>query len=259
MKVLITGANGYIGKSLSESLKHKHNITALTREECDLSNSYSVNSYFSNKWFDAVLHCAATIGGRLIKNDWSAVDSNLMIYYNLLSNQNHFNKFINFGSGAELYFKNTPYGYSKDVIRSSILHKKNFYNLRIFACFDQNELNSRFIKRSILNYINKNPIEIYENKKMDFFFMQDLISVVEYYLTEADLLKEINCVYKEKYFLHQIADIINKLNNYKVPIIYQNIESQDYIGEYNFSIPSIGLEKGIEFVYDKLYNLKKHE
>jgi len=255
MKVLITGANGYIGKSLSCALKNKYNITSITREDCDLSNSYLVNSYFSNKWFDAVLHCAA-IGGSRLKNDsWDVFDTNLRIYYNLLSNKNHFNKFINFGSGAELYFNNKPYGHSKDCIRKSIALKEDFYNLRIFACFDQNELNTRFIKHSISSYINKNPIQVYKNKEMDFLFMQDLISIVDFYLKEANPPKEINCVYQKKYSLLQISNIINELNNYKVPIICEEFSDEDYIGEYNFPFSNIGLEKGIKFVYDKLYNL----
>ena len=39
MKILITGANGYIGKSLTNALKDEHEITPLTRQTVDLSIS----------------------------------------------------------------------------------------------------------------------------------------------------------------------------------------------------------------------------
>ena len=44
------------------------------------------------------------------------------------------------------------------MIRQSILEKENFYNLRIFAVFDENEWDTRFIKTNIRHYINKKPI-----------------------------------------------------------------------------------------------------
>ena len=34
MKILITGANGYIGKSLTNALNNEHEITPLTSPNC---------------------------------------------------------------------------------------------------------------------------------------------------------------------------------------------------------------------------------
>jgi dTDP-4-dehydrorhamnose reductase len=62
MKILITGANGYVGKSLYAALKDKYKITTLTRKELDLNNSSQVNDFFKNKYFDVVLHCAVKGG-----------------------------------------------------------------------------------------------------------------------------------------------------------------------------------------------------
>ena len=44
MKILITGGNGYIAKGLYNNLKSIHDITLITREECELTNFHSVNS-----------------------------------------------------------------------------------------------------------------------------------------------------------------------------------------------------------------------
>ena len=255
MKILITGANGYIGKSLYNALKDKYNVTIITRNECDLIDSLVVDSYFLNKWFDVIIHCATSGAVNPRKIDWDIMDNNLKIYYNLLKNKNHFNKLINLGSGAEIYIPDTPYGLSKKVISNSILNKDNFYNLRIFGVFDENELDTRFIKTNIKRYINKEAIQIHEVKFMDFFYMQDLIKVVEYYINEGNPPKEFDCVYSEtSYTLFGLAHLITKLDNYEVDIINQGKNGDDYISKYRTILPIefIGLEQGIKEVYNKL-------
>jgi dTDP-4-dehydrorhamnose reductase len=255
MKVLITGANGYVGKSLYETLKNKYDVITITRNECNLTNSQEVDLYFLNNWFDVVIHCAMKGGSRLYQDDWDVMDDNLLMYYNLSKQQPHFKKFIHFGSGAEMYNQNNPYGLSKHVIRQSILNKDNFYNLRIFGVFDENELDTRFIKSNIKRYINKEAIQIHEVKFMDFFYMQDLIKVVEYYINEENPPKEFDCVYSEtSYTLFGLAHLITKLDNYEVDIINQGKNGDDYISKCRTILPIefIGLKQGIIETYNKL-------
>jgi nucleoside-diphosphate-sugar epimerase len=88
MKILITGANGYVGRSLHNALKDKYEVTTPTRKEVDLTDSRQIEYFFRNAYFDVVLHCAIKGGSRLQKDDWSVMDDNLSIYYNLLKNNN---------------------------------------------------------------------------------------------------------------------------------------------------------------------------
>jgi nucleoside-diphosphate-sugar epimerase len=256
MKILITGINGYIGKSLYSALKDKYEITTITKNDCDLTNPSKVNLYFSDKWFDVIIHCAVKGGSRLTPDTWNVTDTNISMYYNLLNCKNKFGKLIHFGSGAELYMNDQPYGFSKHVIRQSILHQNNFYNLRIFAVFDENELNTRFIKTNIKNYINKVPIKIYQDKKMDFIYMPDLIKIVEYYIIENNPPKEINCNYIDTFSLKEIADIINNLDYHKVKIeLDQKNFGDNYSGNYiDLKIKFTHLKQGIKEVYNKLLN-----
>ena len=253
MKILITGANGYVGRSLHNALKDKYEVTTPTRKEVDLTDSRQIEYFFRNTYFDVVLHCAIKGGSRLQQDDWSVMDDNLSIYYNLLKQQSHFKKFIHFGSGAEIYSQDSPYGLSKYVIRQSILNKDNFYNLRIFGAFDENELDTRFIKANIKRYINKEPIVIHQNKYMDFIYMPDLIKIVEYYINNGGP-KELDCNYNKFYSLENIANIINSLNDYKVEVkIIEDDWDKMYNGTfYNLSLNFTGLEQGIKEVYNKL-------
>jgi len=253
MKILITGSNGYIGKSLYNKLYKKYDITTLSRKDLDLTCFNSVNNFFENRYFDIILHCAVEGGNRLKHDTYDVLDNNLKMYYNLISHKNKFKKFIHFGSGAELFAQNTPYGLSKHVIKESILEKNNFYNLRIFAVFDENELDSRFIKSNIKRYINKESIIIHDDKFMDFFYMEDLILLVEKYINNDNLNKEIECIYNNPYKLSDIANFINNLEEYKVDIIIENNNSKNYIGEYNnLEMEYYGLVEGIKKVYNFL-------
>jgi GDP-L-fucose synthase len=256
MRILITGANGYIGKSLRNALREKHYVTTITRNSFDLTNSVALSKFFqSHHHFDVVLHCAVAGAGNPRDTNWDIMDNNLKMYYNLLQNKVHFTKLIHFGSGAETYLPSTPYGYSKKVIAKSILNQDNFYNIKIFGVFDENELDTRFIKANILRYIKKEPIQIHQNKYMDFFYMQDLISVVEYYIGERQPPKEFDCVYEEgSPTLTQLATMINELDNHKVKIFVGDPDGDSYTSKYRSQLPYgfIGLEEGIKQVYNKL-------
>ena len=222
MKICVTGANGYIGKSLISGLNKKYSITAIARNNFDITDLKQTIEWFSNKKFDVVIHTAITGGSRLKEDNSDVLEINLRMHYNLLANSDKFDKFISFGSGAEIFNPNTPYGLSKKVIANSINQTLNWYNLKIFAVFDENELNTRFIKANLLHYIKKEPIIIHNNKQMDFFYMKDLISLVEYYIQNSNLPKTVDCSYKEKHTLMDIANYINTLSDYKVPIIVED-------------------------------------
>lgn len=254
MNILITGGNGYIAQSLYTALKDMHSITLVNRSTFDVTNQRQVNEWFTDKYFDVVIHTAISGGSRLKKETVTVLDQNLQMYYNLLNNRDHYGKFITFGSGAELYSQNTFYGLSKHIIRTSLLDKDDFYNIRIFAVFDEHELDTRFIKANLLRYIKKEPMQIFQNKKMDFFYMKDLVQIVRQYIEQKDLPREIDCSYEQTYYLSKIADFINTLGKHRVGI---NIQSEyagiDYCGSYKYiNIPTEGLFNGIRSVYEKL-------
>ena len=207
----------------------------------------------SDKHFDVVIHTAVSGGSRLIKDTSKDIDFNLRMYYNLLENRLSYDKLIHFGSGAELHMPNEPYGFSKQVIARSIEGIDGFYNLRIYAVFDENELDTRFIKSCIQRYVDKEDIQIHQHKQMDFFYMQDLIKVIKHYIANNNLPKTYDCVYEDKKTLLDIATMVNKLSDYKVAVIAKSELGTNYIGEYkSIGINYTGLEEGIKLVYNTL-------
>lgn len=253
--ILITGGNGYIAQSIYKSLKDKYSITLLSRMEVDLRNSHQVNNWFTDKQFDVVIHTAIVGGHRNREENYSTIEDNLQMYYNLLNNKNKFNKLINIGSGAEFNFNPRPYALSKRIIRDSVVAHDNFYNVRVYAVFDENELDTRFIKANINRYINKKPMSIDFNIYMDFFYMVDFLKVIDYYIEENSPYKETDCVYEKSRSLCEIAEIINNQSDYRVPVKITDVETvmPNYVGRYkSIGLEYVGLEKGITSVYNKL-------
>ena len=254
MKILITGGNGYIAKSIANKLWEKYHILSPGREELDLLDSKSVDAFFEGKHFDVVIHTATLGGSRLKEEDETVSFYNLIMFYNLIRKKEQFNKLISFGSGAEFNTEYSPYGFSKKVINKLIHKHDNFYNLRIYAVFDEKEKDTRFIKSNIQRYLNNEPIIIHQDKLMDFIYMPDLISIIEYYIAGKDLLKEVDCIYDDTVSLSNIAQQINNLSINKVPInIEDPLPGENYIGNYNeLPVAFIGLEQGIINTYTQL-------
>ena len=186
-------------------------------------------------------------GNRMFKDSFECFQTNMDMFLNLCQYKHRFKKLIHFGSGAEFSLNPYYYGYSKRIISHIISETENFYNLRIFGVFDENDLNSRFIVNSIVNKNMGNDIEIYENKFMDFIYMKDLISLVEHYMHMINLPKEIDCCYEEKLTLYNIANMINDLSDTKSKINIHKFSYQSYIGSQNpLPIKMIGLKQGIK-------------
>jgi len=276
MNVLITGAKGFIGSNLMTLLADVPNIKlfAGTRDTIDLYSSKMVREFKEKNQINAIIHCA-------IEGNGGETDTPNNFYNNLLMFENLYSKyyghlFINIGSGAEYnrekniaktfegaLWDNVPhdyYGLAKNIIAKRMSIFPNAINLRTFGCFYHNELPSRMIRSSIENYINHRPITISQDKYMDFFYMEDLATVIKYFFRPTSLNGksiDLNMSYPKTSKLSEIASTINNLDDYKVEIIIENIEwCKNYSGYgkrlSELNIPFKGLNVGIHECYERL-------
>lgn len=264
--ILITGSKGYIARNIAKKL-NGYEVTLTNRANLNPLNSDDVDAFFKDKYFDVVLHTAIKGGTRLSPDEPYFVYENCLMHFNILRNNKNYGKYISFGSGAELdraidinedsnYLNPLPldpYGMSKILIAKSGEAFNKFYNIRIFNIFNEDELPSRMIKGNILRYINKEKIIIHQDKYMDFMYFDDFMKIILFYIENDKCPKSINCSYKKKYLLSDIASIINNLSSHKVEIEIQNEKlGKSYIGKFEldkFNIETDCLEKGIQQCY----------
>lgn len=274
-KILITGANGFIGKSLVELLdKEQYQIIAINHHDLDLLNLDKIKDFFEeNKYFDYVIH-TASVGGRHWDIDNARVFyENVTMFDNLILFKDRYKKLITFGSGAEF---NKPhmvkefelnnevilnyYGSSKKYITNKVrINNLPVIILRVFGCFGKYELDGGFIKSNIIRYKYKLPMIINQNKWMDFIYINDLAMVIDKILKGEIMINithDRNISYKNKYTLIEISKIINTLSNYEVPI-----RKYDFVlgSSYNSlsgidleNLGAIGLEEGIKQLYNEI-------
>lgn len=276
MNVLITGGAGYIAQGLYKGLKNV-NITLLTRQTCNLLDIEQVNNYLATNSFDILIHTAVVGGSRLQSDSKDVCYDNILMAFNLFKHQEKFKQIILLGSGAELdrreditglsqfmhdVYPTDPYGMSKWVITRSAPSRST--HLRIFNVFDPTERDTRFIKQSINNYIQKKPINIIADRAMSFFSMEDFVTIIQSFIDLDTKYQSFDCVYKgEIVRLTDIANIINCLGKHKVEIIVNNPDdAKTYFGSHTNldwycrarKIKLKGLEKSI----NNMYKILKH-
>ena len=277
MNILVTGANGFIGSNIVQFLETnaKHVVIKGTRESVNLYSYADVSKFIRDNHIDSIIHCAIEGGRRNVVDNEKIVYNNILMAQNLLACKVR-GPFINLASGAEFdrsqhifqiqeyeIYNRIPrdyYGISKNTIAKLVNLIPNGINLRLFGCFNYNEADDRMIRSSLTHSLNKHPIIIHQDKYMDFVYIKDLCKLINVILSNPVILykdQDINVVYKKKYKLSDIADLINNIDKHKVPVIIEDQTlGMNYCGDGSlFSyipLDSIGLITGLNECYYKL-------
>jgi len=257
MKILVIGSNSFLAKEIKDYFYDK-NFLYVSRKDLDLENKQLVDSFFYKNYYDVVINTSAVGGKREITDDFNVLNSNLTMFNNLLNNRKKFNKLFLFCSGAafdrsldifdlkeeEIFLKNPKdyYGLSKNIISREALKHENIYTFRIFGCFGKHELETRFIKSSLNRLKNNQDILIEKDKYMDYISSADLCKVLDYYIKNDSLKKDINVTYSEKIKLSEIGRKIIDFKKSSQNVIIQGKDLDfSYTGNNN-RLSSINLK-----------------
>lgn len=241
MNILITGANGFIGRNLTEFLARIDSCILFTPRsfELDITNENDVDAFIKHNKIDVIIHAANRGGGRDKAGMTDLVHVNLRMFFNIMKNASKVAKIINLGSGAE-YQKHKPivdvceedaykalpqddYGFCKAIESRYIEHISNAYHLRVFGCYGKYEkYKLRFISNSVIKNLLHFPIEIVQNVYFDYIYINDLVKMIFYFVVNDGQYRSYNISRGDKTDLITLAKIINETGDFSSEIMVKN-------------------------------------
>ena len=278
-RILITGARGCLGSFLDKRLSdnEEYMVSRISRDDFDLSSAKESMKYFSKNKYDIIIHTACS----KYKDEERIEDisNNINAYLNIIANSDAY--VIVLGSGAEFdkrrdissmneidVFRRMPidfYGASKNFIsRYAFFNHPKTVTMRLFGCFGASELETRFPSVVYKKIKTKGTLELEENYKMDFFYDEDLLRTIEYYIRFLGrfiyLPRDLNLCYKEKYTLEEITLKMSKILVEEIDIIVYN-KGKEYTGNTRridaLDINLLGFEKSlVDFIHKKENDVK---
>ena len=259
-KILLTGGNGFLGRSiLNSNIFKKYIILAPNRQDLNLTNKKHVENFFQKNQVAWIINCAIKGGRRTKKETSQDFYDNIISLSNVLEYISKDIKLITFSSGAEKYKLDTFYGSSKKICTSLVRDKDYVTNIRIYNIFGEQGMKDSFVYSTIEKCIKNENIVIWEDLLFDTFYIKDLINMINLLIeNNSKNYQEIECVYQQKYKLSDIAKIIKKICNSKSNIIIEKDNNLKYIGDYKpiLNLDACFLEKSIkDFIKVKINHL----
>jgi len=220
--IMVLGANGFLGRHLVKKL----DAIPITRKDVDLLDIKSIDNLFKLYKPEILINCVSNLDVNMQNFNTQAFLENLYIFENLFKLKDEIGQVISFGSGAEFDRRNSisnakeidifasfpidHYGLSKNINARLIYQTKNFYNLRLFGCFHHTENENRLLKKII-----KHDIINIEDKFFDYFWLEDIVPVIEYYIKNEKKPKDMNLVYSEKIKMSDFVSLFLKIKGLK--------------------------------------------
>ena len=260
MNVLFTGHKGFLGREVIPELS---DVCHVNTYEGDLNNFSELLNFTKKNKIQKVIH-AATRGGRRTRIDsHRELANNISIGLNVvrlelpvlsMCSGAIYGRQENISEAKEIEasnrYPNDYYGQSKFLLREILQSERQVKFLRFFNVFGPSETEDRFLTGNVKMALNGKPMQVFQDFKMDFFYVKDTIPVMLDWLNEKDIPSEINMVYPKKYFLSQICELINELTRKKVKVnILNTVRGKDYCGDgtllMTLDYQTLGLSQGI--------------
>lgn len=275
-KILITGANGFIGRNLSEGLETEYQIHIPGHKELNLLLQEEVAEYLKKERFDVVIHSANTnpvMHPEL--GQFEQLDYNLKMFFNLFECRQYYGKMYYFGSGNEYddrhykplmkeeYFGThipiNSYGLSKYIMSHIAMGSSNIYDLRLFGVYGRyEEWKRRFISNIVCQVLKGQSIRMNQDMNFDYLYVDDLVRIMKWFIEHEPQHKCYNVCSGQPRSLSSLAQIVEKetgctkgihinKQGYKPEYSGDNQRLLEEIGNFEFTEPECGIRNLIKY------------
>ena len=241
MRIFVTGGSGFIGRNLVEHLEQSHQVLAPSHAELDLTDHRAVDEWFARNDVDAVVCGAVRPGHRNAPDTTRQLWCNLRMLFGVLRNRERFGRLIFLSSGA-VYDVARPlrevseeelgaslpadeHGLSKYVIARHLeccaaAGGPGVVELRLFGVFGKYEDYAiRFISNAICKTLFDLPITLRQNRTFSYLFIDDLMPVVDHFLSADAGAVAFNVVPDHANDLLDLATLVRDRSGKDVPIL----------------------------------------
>lgn len=271
LKILLVGAEGFVGSNALNYLSQKHTVVPIYKSHnIDFSLLQPVKQLLEQVQPDVVLNCLTYGFKHTVERDEGAeAAKNIAMFYNFYHNSHLFKQYINIGSGAEfdrrLDINNVTegqiynclpvdaYGFAKNVI-ARVINSLNdkFVTLRLFGCFGPNEWETRFFKR----FVNSQDVfKIQDDRYFDYISIQDFVKVIDHVISNQITGQDFNCVYNDKLLLSEILTMFCDVHNLEKRFEVGSTTNLSYTGsasKINYSMQQLELDGLVQGMKDYL-------
>ena len=224
--IFLAGHRGMVGSAVLNYLQSNgyENVITRTRGELDLISQSQVDSFFAKERPDAVIICAAKVGGILANNTYRAdfIYQNLQIASNLIHASSKYNvqKLINLGSSC-IYPRDAKIPIAEESLLTDVLEKtnepyaiakiaaiklcesyyeqynNNFYSImpcNMYGSRDNFDLKSSHVLPALIRKVHEakesgaENVEVWGSGKplREFLYVDDLAQAITYCLENVD-------------------------------------------------------------------------
>jgi UDP-glucose 4-epimerase len=246
MKLLITGASGFIGRNLAEHLASHYDVVAPSSAELNLMDAAAIRGYLCAHRFDVVLHTATTRSNRRVGAPADLLDRNCRMFFNLARNAGLFGKMISFGSGAEYDRRDLPSRVKEDYFDTFV--PADAYGFSKYICAKYIERTVRFISNACCRALKGLPIVIRQDVVFDYLYVQDLARIISWFIEHETRHMAYNVARGKGVALSELARIVASVSGHNPQImVRQPGLAPEYTADSSLILGEIGDYRFREF------------